>query len=327
MVRFYESLEGIDMKLVGVTAYGINIKNEDNKNLELHDIYGNTLLEYFFNIANRTVDEYAKDVALENIFAYNVVDFQTIKNANGQDIYEVLYLRIKTGDYGEESEIVDSDTGETTHTKSVDEADVMPFGCCILVPCGEYTEGIVLTQSLGRNGITGTIKKKFNQYIKELDSQLRVVMNPIMPRQYMERILNNGILKTIRLISFGIPDDDAEKYGIDRGAKRVIQERVIRKPTGFARNKYDRIMECIRGERTYNTIIELDDFEIDDLKMEFSFGKRNKTISMRGLDRLVVNEEVTDAVIIENGHPTFASLCDVMREIGEDYLRAKGAID
>lgn len=152
-------------------------------------------------------------------------------------------------------------------------------------------------------------------------------MNPIMPRQYMERILNNGILKTIRLISFGIPDDDAEKYGIDRGAKRVIQERVIRKPTGFARNKYDRIMECIRGERTYNTIIELDDFEIDDLKMEFSFGKRNKTISMRGLDRLVVNEEVTDAVIIENGHPTFASLCDVMREIGEDYLRAKGAID
>lgn len=61
------------MKLVGVTAYGINIKNEDNKNLELHDIYGNTLLEYFFNIANRTVDEYAKDVALENIFAYNVV--------------------------------------------------------------------------------------------------------------------------------------------------------------------------------------------------------------------------------------------------------------
>lgn len=79
------------MKLVGVTAYGINIKNEDNKNLELHDIYGNTLLEYFFNIANRTVDEYAKDVALENIFAYNVVDFQTIKNVNGQDIYEVLY--------------------------------------------------------------------------------------------------------------------------------------------------------------------------------------------------------------------------------------------
>lgn len=315
------------MKLVGVTTYGISIRNEEHKNLELHDIYGTTLLDYFYNIANTAVNEYDKDSALENVFAYNVVNFQTIKNEAGQDIYDILYLRIKTGDYGEESEIVDSDTGKTTHTKSVDEADVMPFGCCIIVPCGEYTEGIVLTQSLGRNGITSIIKKRFNEYIKELDSQLRVVMNPLVPGQYMERLLNDGVLKAIRLVSFGIPDDDAERYGIDRGARRVVQERVIRKPTGFIRNKYERIMECLRGERTYESIVELDDFEIDDLKMEFSFGKRDKTISMRGLERLVVNEDVTNDVIIENGHPTFASLCSVMREIGEEYLRAKGAID
>ena len=67
-------------------------------------------------------------------------------------------------------------------------------------------------------------------------------------------------------------------------------------------------MECIRGERAYNTIVELDDFEIDDFKLEFSFGKRNKTISMKGLDQLVVNEDITDDVVIEKGHPTFESL-------------------
>ena len=61
--------------------------------------------------------------------------------------------------------------------------------------------------------------------------------------------------------------------------------------------------------------------------MEFSFGHRNKTISMRELDSLAVNEDVTDDVSMENGHPTFTSLCEVMREIGEDYLRARGAID
>ena len=256
-----------------------------------------------------------------------LLNLEKIKNVSGQDVYEILYLRIKTGDYGEESEIVDSDTGEITHTKNVDEADVMPFGCCIIVPCGEYTEGIVLTQSLGRNGITGTIKKKFKAYIKAMNSQLRVVMNPIVPKQYMERILSKGVLKTVRLISYSLPEDDAERYGIDRGVKRILNERVIRKPVGFVRNKYDKIMECISGKRTYNTIIELDDFEIDDLKMEFLFGHRNKTISMRGLDSLVVNEDVTEEVLMENGHPVFTSLCEVMREIGEDYLRAKGAID
>ena len=86
-------------------------------------------------------------------------------------------------------------------------------------------------------------------------------------------------------------------------------------------------MECVAGRRGYDKIVEIDDFEIDDLKLEFSFGKRNKTISMKGLERLTINEDVTENVVIENGHPTFLSLCKVMREIGEEYLRAKGAID
>lgn len=254
------------MKLVGITAYGLNVRNEASQNLELHDIYGQSLLGYFHGIANTVVDEYADDIVLENVFAYNVVNMETVNNDDGQALYDILYLRIKTGEYGEESEIVDKDTGETTHTKSVDEADVMPFGCCIIVPRGEYTEGIILVQSLGRNGITSLIKKKFNEYIREIDSQLRIVMNPIVPSQYMERILNDGVLRAIRLISYGIPDDEAEKYGIDRGTTRIIRERVLRKPTGFVRNKYNCIMECIRGQRRYDAIVELDDFEIDDFR-------------------------------------------------------------
>lgn len=314
------------MKTVGITAYGINVRNEENQNLELHNVYGNTLLDYFYAVARTAVDEYDRDSLMENVFAYNVVEFQTIKNEANQDIYDVLYLRVKTGEYGEESEIVDSQTGETTHNKNVNEADVMPFGCCVIVPCGKYTEGIVLVQSLGRNGITSVMKKKFNEYIKEIDRKLRIVLNPIIPRQYMDRILNQGVLKKIRLISYGIANDDADRYGIDRGTSRVIQERVLRSPIGFVQNKYDRIMRCVRGEIPYYSIIELDDFEIDDLKMEFAFGRRVKTISMKELDRLVINEDVTDAVEIENGQPVFESLCSIMKEIGEDYLRAKGSI-
>lgn len=315
------------MKLVGLTAYGIEIRDEENNSLELHDICERSLLDYLYGIAHKLLDEYAKDKAMESVFAYNAVDFQTVRNDAGQEKYQILYLRIKTGEYGEESEIVDSGTGETTHNKSAEEADVLPFGCCVIVPCGRYTEGIVLVQSLGRNGITSIIKKKFNEYIRQLNGRLRVVLNPMVPRDYMERLLTHGILKSIRLISYGIPDDDADRYGVNRGTSKIIRERVIRKPVGFIHNKYDQIMECVRGKRAYNAIVELDDFEIDDFKMEFSLGKRDKTISMRGLDQLVVNEDITDLVIIENGHPKFDSLCEVMRETGEGYLRAKGAID
>lgn len=315
------------MKLVGLTAYGINVRNEAHRNLELHDVYGVALIDYLQEIANGGIGEYDRDATLENVFTYDRVDRQTIRNGAGQPVYDILYLRVKTGEYGEESEIVDSETGETTHNKSVEEADVMPFGCCIIIPVGEYTEGIVLVQSLGRNGITSTMKKRLNEYIRLIDSQLRVTMNPIVPRQYMERILNEGVLKKIRLISYGIPDDEADRYGVDRGTTRIVRERVLRSPRGFVRNKYDAIMQCVRGERNFNSIIELDDFEIDDFKMEFAFGRRNKTISMKELERLVINEDITDHVEKENGHPVFQSLCEVMRETGEDYLRAKHFIE
>lgn len=315
------------MKSIGITAYGIRVRNEDHKNLELHDIYGVSLIELIKNEAEITVNEYDKDTSDENVFAYNIIDHQTIRNTSGQEIYDILYLRVKTGDYGEESEIVDSNTGIVTHRKSVAEADVMPFGCCIIVPSGKYSEGIVLFQSLGRNGITVVMKKKLNEYIKNIDGELRAVLNPIVPKEYMQRLLTKGVLRRIRLISYTIPEDDAERYGLDRGTKEAVQERVINRPIGFARNKFDRIMECLKGERTYDTIIELDDFEIDDLKMEFGFGKRNKTISMKGLDRLVVTEDISENVLTENGHPVFQSLCENMREIGEEYLRSKGAID
>lgn len=315
------------MKLVGLTVYGINVRNEAHRNLELHDVYGVALIDYLQGIANAGMGAYDRDASLENVFTYDRVNRQTIRNEAGQPVYDILYLRVKTGEYGEESEIVDSETGETTYNKSVEEADVMPFGCCIIVPVGQYTEGIVLVQSLGRNGITSTMKKRFNEYIRLIDSQLRVTMNPIIPRQYMERILNEGVLKKVRLISYGIPDDEADRYGIDRGTTKIVRERVLRSPIGFVRNKYDVIMQCVRGERNFNSIIELDDFEINDFKMEFAFGRRNKTISMKELESLVINEDITDYVEKENGHPVFQSLCEVMRETGEDYLRVKGFIE
>ena len=315
------------MKLVGITTYGISVRDEANINLELHDVYGKKLLEYLYDVMYTLSGEYLKDRLLENVFAYDEVSKETVKNDMGQDIYDIIYFRVKTGEYGEESEIINSETGIRTHKKSVDEADVMPFGGCIIIPSGKYTEGAILIQSLGRNGITSIIKKKFNEYVREIDPELRLVFNPVIPRVYMERLLTKGKLKTIRLVSYEINDDEAEKFGVDRGTTKIVQERVFKSTGGFVKDTIDSIRKCVQRQISYDAIIQLDDFEIDDLKLEFTIGNRNKTVSMKGLDQLVVNEDITKQVVMENGHPTFQSLCKVMRELAEEYLRIRGFID
>lgn len=314
------------MKLIGLTTYGINVRNTDNQNIELHNINGISLIEIINNAAQMNLNEYLNDAESENIFTFEQIETAIINNEHNQEIYRILYVRVKTGEYGIESEIVNSNTGEVTYNRSPEEADVMPFGCCIIVPSGEYVSGVILFQSIGRYGITTVMRKKIDDYLKAIDNSLRLVIDPILPRAYANRFFQEGLLKTVRMIRYRIPDDDSDRYGVDRGVDDIIEERVIRKPAGFIRNKTTEIQEWFAGDRAYEEIVQIEGFEIDDLKFEFKMGRRIKTISLRNIDNLIVSEDVTDEVDIENGHPTFESLCIAMRETGEYYLHARGLL-
>ncbi len=313
-------------KRVGLTTYGLNVRNENCENIELHDINGMSFLDIIERVANQNLNIYDDDIQTEQIFTFDQIIKKKVRNENDQEIYEVLFLRIKTGGYGTESEIVDKDTGVVAYTKSVKDADVLPFGCCVMVPGGQYYGGVITLQSIGRFGIKTVLHKKLDYYIKGIDNNLRISMGTIVPKIYMERFLNNGILQSVRLIRNGIPDDFADRYGVDRGAKDIIEERIIRKPRGFIGHKIDDIRACMSGNKRYDEIIQIDDFEIDDLKLDFKMGYKTKTISMKNLDNLVASEDITENVILENGIPTFESLCKEMEETALFYLKAKGFV-
>ena len=152
-------------------------------------------------------------------------------------------------------------------------------------------------------------------------------MLPILPKHYINQYLNKGVLKSIRLIRYNIPEEMARAYGVNAGVERIMEERVIRNPIGFIANKKDAIKEVLEGKRRYDEVIEIEGFETNDLKLEFKLGRRIKTVSMKNIDALVVNEDITEEVIIEKGHPTFTSLCDVMRENGYSYLMAMNFLE
>lgn len=314
-------------KTIGLTTYSISVRDENNHQYELHDILGWSLIEYFETIANEEKGKYEDDHIKENLFAFNEVFSETIEDKHGKAQYDILFIRIKTGDYGEESEIVERNSGIVTHIKGDDEADVLPFGFAIAVPCGKYTTGVIMLQSLGRNGIVSVVKEKLNQYIRMIDPSLRIVMLPILPKHYINQYLNKGVLKSIRLIRYNIPEEMARAYGVNAGVERIMEERVIRNPIGFIANKKDAIKEVLEGKRRYDEVIEIEGFETNDLKLEFKLGRRIKTVSVKNIDALVVNEDITEEVIIEKGHPTFTSLCDVMRENGYSYLMAMNFLE
>lgn len=314
------------MKSIGLSAYSFAVRDVQDIEYELHNIWGRSIIEIINNEALLGLNLYENNYDKESIFSYDQVVNITEVNDNQQQVYDALYLRVKTGEYGLEAEIVDSITGNLTHVKNQGEAEVMPFGCCIIVPSGAHTRGVIIFQSIGRYGIITVMKKNLEKYLQRVNDTLRLFIEPIMPRTCAAKLFEEGMLKSVRIVRYGIPDDDADRYGVDRGVKEIVEERVLRKPAGFLRNKATEIQKYFNRNCNMDEIVQIDGFEIDDLKFEFKNGKRTKTISLKNLDNVTLSEDITNDVTIENGHPTFDSLREAMKETGEYYLRARGAL-
>lgn len=115
--------------------------------------------------------------------------------------------------------------------------------------------------------------------------------------------------------------------GINYGVKQTKEERIIYKPIGFMERKKKEIQEWFAGQRSYTEIIELDGFEYDDLKLEFSLESTNKTFDLRDMNSLVVNEDITKKVKQIGGHPVYHDLIPIMQETAEGYLKGMGLLD
>lgn len=124
------------MKMIGLVAYGFCVKDSRNQRLELHNILGKTVVEAISEHIALDINSYSDDKDAERVFCFDRNECETFTNNEGQETYSTLFARVKTGEYGLQSEIVDSRTGEVSHRKTETEADVMPFGFALCVPGG-----------------------------------------------------------------------------------------------------------------------------------------------------------------------------------------------
>lgn len=315
-------------KKIGLTAYGFSVQDDANTRIELNTFreQNETFISVLHSYLSKIKNMYENDSQNDSVFLFEKIEVEEEFNEQNQSLYSIMYLRVKTGDYGIESELVDSDTGEIAHVRNEKEADVMPFGAVIIVPSGKMDNGIIILQSISRYGIKTALHKRMDVFVKTINPEYRFTMGTIIPKIMLNRFLKDGVLQKIRMIRFNIPTDIAERYGINAGVKDIIEERVIRKPRGFLINKAKEIEDWRNGNITYDKLIQIDNFEYDDLKMEFKLGRTLKTISLKNIDNLQVCEDITNEVQLKGGHPIFESLMKIMKDTGEFYLRAKGLL-
>lgn len=315
------------MKKIGLTVYGISVQDDQNQRKDLNDIINKkSLIDIIERYANNKGKKYSHDEEREVIFSFDKIEVETILDRNGKEKFDILYGRVKTGEYGIESELVNIDTGDI-YNRATNQADTMPFGFALAIPKGKIDNSIIVLQSIGSYGMKVALQKELISCIKEVEQSLKIELGQIVPKTYIDRLFKDGALQKIRMIRYEIPEDISERMGINYGVKQTREERVIYKPMGFIERKRRMLSEWIRGQRSYTDIIEIEDFKYDDLKLEFKLGRTNKTVSLKDINNLTITEDITDEVVQEGGHPEFESLKKIMKTILEEYLIAKGLLE
>lgn len=236
----------------------------------------------------------------------------------------VLSGIIKTGEYGVQSELVDAIDNSTVEKKST-QAEVLPFGFCIALAEGDKNKAVVILQTLGNLGIKSVFTAYINKCLSKNKINKTAVWGPLYPIEYVKRIMDRGKLEKIRLIRYEVPEETVNRLGVNNGVK-LREEHIIINPVGFVKNKRDKIIECLRGQRASTNIIELPEFNYDVLKFEFSMNKKKKTIDLNNLSELKINEDITEQVRIDGGIPTYNSLKIRMLETAHEYLKLLGFI-
>ena len=312
-------------KRIGLSIYGLSVLGKEGGR-ELHNIsQGQSFLDIFQEFAEKNKGKLTTDPKKESVFVFEKIERETIKKGEQIEV-DILYGRVKTGEYGIESELVNIKSGKVDN-RTPEQADLLPFGFCIAVPGGQVEKGVVLLQNIGNFGMKIALQKRMQKCFSEMKENISVIWGQILPKAYLDKYFDQGVLQKIRMIRYEIPEDISERIGINYGVKQTREERVIHKPIGFLERKQRELAEWRTGQRSCTKIIEIEDYEYDDLKLEFELGSSTKVISLKDTTGLKVTEDITKKVQINRGIPEFDSLKSILKESARGYLAEMGLIE
>lgn len=314
------------MASIGVNIYSFHIHDVEGKQLDLKEVVNNkSILDIFQEFIETKIGFYEDNASKEQIYQFVDYDIVQQKDESGSSYLQYLYGRIKTGNYGIETEIVDRTTGDVAHRQTTNEAGVKPFDFVIALPEDTCDETIIVLQTVSRYGIKSLLRAELNRFIKDTYGLGYVYFGTIYPREFVQKYINDGVLKKLRLIRNGLPEDIASGYGVNYGHRKAKKETIITSPLGFAKELLERITECVKGNILYTDLVELDvDEQYDDVKLDFNLDGKKKSISLKNLEKVVISEDITSVVEAPGGNPLKESIQNIMVKYATEYLIEKG---
>ena len=302
------------MAKYSLATYTIRVKDEFNNQVQI-DNFGNGV--DIFTLFNT----YLTNLRTNSSRDQNTRKILRVENLNSQN--RNLYGIIDTGEWGYESILYDINREIESHRRLIVEAEMLPFYYSLHLPRNS-DEGIIILQRFQQYGIKGVFLKDFNNFFSSQCPGYKIEINPLVPERLINQYLNEGRITKIRFVRFGMPTDFADAFNIHNQV-HVEQEGNTELVVSAGRNSslpiVGTIMNFINGRRELRRLVELQNFEYDNIKLQVIINKNPRTIDLSHLSRLRAYYDITDDVQIgENGHPVFDSIHNIAEHLLGDLV-------
>ena len=221
----------------------------------------------------------------------------------------------KSGTYGFAAELEDLQTG-IVRSRSVNDCEYLPIYFNFQLKSGQ-NEAILLLQKFGIFGVKTSLLADLSAYIKDIDPNLSLEINPLVSDSHIQELMG-GAIKKIRYLKYSVPDDVADDIEeLDNLENDAEMEMVIKAKRDRFLGIPSWMRELFEGRTATSDIVEINGIEYDNVKVEIDLGRKKRTLNLGDIRKLRMNIDITENVQMgADGHPTF----DSIREQAEDII-------
>lgn len=305
-----------------VAPYLVEIKDEQKQSQDLWRFSGSeslysVLLDYF----HANLGKYQPSLSQADRM------FMVAKLFAGSS--ESICGAYQTGQHGFESDIYSTSKKKVTHKRLTDEADMMPFNFAFYMHNSriraQRARGLLMLARFNTLGVRHITISHLQQYFKNRFPGFTLEINRVVPKVVLESILQNGALKTIRLIRKTLPQDVAD--ALSDGDRDRVQdvELVIRSKRRSRFSDVDWIYQILDGRANMSDVVTIPSFPHDGIKLEVQMDGSTRTVDLGNTSKLSSNIELESVAVGLNGHPVNESWLEEVDSIAAGVVESWGA--
>ena len=218
---------------------------------------------------------------------------------------------IVTGEYGFESDLVDTTGKKSPYRRSAGEAELLPFYFHLYLPAAGDC-GVLILQRFGVFGIRTILLDDLAEQFEQAFPDLSLAIWPQIPDGVLAALLGDGELKSVTLRKTTLPADICDALGESPQAAFGSIDFTISARRGHSfTTLLERARNFVNGQTgvALNDVVEVPGFKHDRTLLELQIGERSQTIDLTNLKKLRAHVDVTKKIALgANGHPALPSI-------------------